>query len=89
MQLGLNDGSMVEIVSGLAEGEAVLEFIPGAPAQQSGEQFAGVGPSRRANDHGRTGVPCGRNPDVRLPNDQELHILRAWTWPSTPVTTRR
>lgn len=44
VQLGLNDGSVVEIVSGLAEGEAVLEFIPGAPAQvQPGRQFAGPG----------------------------------------------
>lgn len=44
VQLGLNDGSVVEIVSGLAEGEAVLEFIPGAPAQaQPGQQFAGSG----------------------------------------------
>lgn len=33
VQLGLNDGSRVEVVSGLAEGEFVLEFIPGAPAQ--------------------------------------------------------
>lgn len=30
--LGLNDGSVVEVVSGLAEGEQVLEFVPGAPA---------------------------------------------------------
>jgi hypothetical protein len=44
VQLGLNDGSMIEIVSGLSEGEAVLEFIPGAPAQvQQGPQFAGPG----------------------------------------------
>jgi hypothetical protein len=44
VQLGLNDGSMVEVVSGLDEGEAVLEFIPGAPAQvQPGPQFAGPG----------------------------------------------
>ncbi|MFF2243804.1 hypothetical protein ACFVTM_06435 [Arthrobacter sp. NPDC058130] len=43
VRLGLNDGSVVEIVSGLAEGEAVLEFIPGAPARQPGEQFAGPG----------------------------------------------
>ncbi|MET3919129.1 hypothetical protein ABIB26_000045 [Arthrobacter sp. UYEF20] len=35
---------MVEIVSGLAEGESVLEFIPGAPAQvQPGPGFAGPG----------------------------------------------
>lgn len=44
VRLGLNDGSVVEIVSGLAEGEAVLEFVPGAPAQmQPGQQFAGPG----------------------------------------------
>ena len=44
VQLGLNDGAVVEIVSGLAEGESVLEFIPGAPAQQqSGPQVAGPG----------------------------------------------
>lgn len=45
VQLGLNDGSRVEVISGLAEGEAVLEFIPGAPAQMPmGPQFAGPGP---------------------------------------------
>lgn len=44
VQLGLNDGTVVEIVSGLAEGESVLEFVPGAPAQeQPGAQF-GPGP---------------------------------------------
>ncbi|WP_142040347.1 efflux RND transporter periplasmic adaptor subunit [Arthrobacter sp. SLBN-100] len=44
VQLGLNDGSRVEVVSGLAEGEAILEFIPGAPAQMPpGPQFAGPG----------------------------------------------
>jgi hypothetical protein len=44
VQLGLNDGSRVEVVSGLAEGEAILEFIPGAPAQMApGPQFAGPG----------------------------------------------
>ncbi|XAS73456.1 efflux RND transporter periplasmic adaptor subunit [Micrococcaceae bacterium Sec5.1] len=32
VQLGLNDGALVEVVSGLAEGEQVLEFVPGAPA---------------------------------------------------------
>ncbi|MEV7605178.1 biotin/lipoyl-binding protein [Paenarthrobacter sp. NPDC089322] len=32
VQLGLNDGSVVEVVSGLTEGEQVLEFVPGAPA---------------------------------------------------------
>ncbi len=40
VQLGLNDGSVVEVVSGLAEGETILEFIPGAPAQVApGSQF--------------------------------------------------
>ncbi|UZX01424.1 hypothetical protein F8G81_01425 [Arthrobacter sp. CDRTa11] len=44
VQLGLNDGSVVEVVSGLAEGEAVLEFIPGALAQApAGPQFGGPG----------------------------------------------
>lgn len=32
VQLGLNDGSVVEVTSGLTEGEQVLEFVPGAPA---------------------------------------------------------
>ena len=32
MKLGLNDGSKVEVTSGLAEGEMVLEFVPGAAA---------------------------------------------------------
>jgi multidrug efflux pump subunit AcrA (membrane-fusion protein) len=42
VQLGLNDGSRVEVVSGLSEGEAVLEFIPGVPAQMpAGPQFGG------------------------------------------------
>ncbi len=31
---GLNDGSVVEVTSGLTEGEQVLEFVPGAPAVQ-------------------------------------------------------
>jgi hypothetical protein len=44
VQLGLNDGSVIEIVSGLSEGESVREFIPGAPAQlQPGPQLAGPG----------------------------------------------
>jgi macrolide-specific efflux system membrane fusion protein len=30
--LGLNDGTNVHVVSGLAEGETVLQFVPGAPA---------------------------------------------------------
>jgi len=30
--LGLNDGSMVEVTSGLEEGETILQFVPGAPS---------------------------------------------------------
>ncbi|QNO36607.1 hypothetical protein H4J02_08830 [Protaetiibacter sp. SSC-01] len=30
--LGLSDGSMVEVTSGLEEGEEILQFVPGAPA---------------------------------------------------------
>ncbi|MBO1266596.1 efflux RND transporter periplasmic adaptor subunit [Arthrobacter cavernae] len=41
--LGLNDGTKVEVVSGLAEGEQILEFVPGAPAQMQGPGMAGPG----------------------------------------------
>ena len=34
--LGLNDGMNVEVVEGLAEGDLVLQFIPGAPAGPPG-----------------------------------------------------
>jgi multidrug efflux pump subunit AcrA (membrane-fusion protein) len=30
--LGINDGVSVEVTDGLAEGEMVLQFVPGAPA---------------------------------------------------------
>lgn len=42
VSLGLNDGQQVEITEGLAEGEQVLQFVPGSPAQD-GEQFAMTG----------------------------------------------
>ncbi|MFI2565475.1 hypothetical protein [Paenarthrobacter sp. NPDC018779] len=42
VELGLNDGSVVEVVSGLTEGEQVLEFVPGAPAVQG--PMMGPGP---------------------------------------------
>lgn len=35
--LGLNDGQQVEITEGLAEGEQILQFVPGAPAQDGGQ----------------------------------------------------
>lgn len=30
LELGLSDGTVVEVRSGLAEGDAVLQFVPGA-----------------------------------------------------------
>lgn len=39
VKLGLNDGSKVEVLSGLAEGEQVLEFVPGAPAAPSQQGY--------------------------------------------------
>lgn len=41
--LGLNDGEQVEIVEGLAEGDAVLEFVPGVDAVLPDGQMAGFG----------------------------------------------
>ncbi|MFQ4147770.1 efflux RND transporter periplasmic adaptor subunit [Arthrobacter sp. LAPM80] len=41
--LGLNDGEKVEIASGLAEGEPVLEFVPGVDAVVPEGQMAGFG----------------------------------------------
>lgn len=35
--LGLNDGQSVEVTSGLAEGEMILQFVPGAPAAVDGQ----------------------------------------------------
>ncbi|WP_414172242.1 hypothetical protein [Clavibacter tessellarius] len=32
--LGISDGKVVQITSGLAEGDMVLEFVPGAPAPE-------------------------------------------------------
>lgn len=34
VSLGLNDGQQVEIIEGLDEGELVLQFVPGAPADE-------------------------------------------------------
>lgn len=34
--LGINDGVMVEIIEGLAEGDLILQFIPGAPGGDPG-----------------------------------------------------
>ena len=43
VQLGLNDGNVVEVTSGLTEGEHVLEFVPGAPAAQDPMMGPGQG----------------------------------------------
>jgi multidrug efflux pump subunit AcrA (membrane-fusion protein) len=37
VKLGLTDGTDVEITEGLAEGDLVRQFVPGAPAAQQGE----------------------------------------------------
>lgn len=42
--LGLSDGNVVEIVSGLDEGQQVLEFVPGVDAPMPDGQMAGFGP---------------------------------------------
>lgn len=34
VSLGLSDGQMVEVTSGLAEGDMILQFVPGAPAEE-------------------------------------------------------
>jgi macrolide-specific efflux system membrane fusion protein len=36
--LGISDGKVVQITSGLAEGDMVLEFVPGAPAPEPEEE---------------------------------------------------
>lgn len=41
VKLGLSDGSMVQVTEGLAEGEAVLQFVPGAPAPSPEEGMPG------------------------------------------------
>ena len=36
VSLGLSDGQLVEVTSGLAEGDMILQFVPGAPAEEQG-----------------------------------------------------
>lgn len=52
--LGLTDGSMVEVVSGLAAGDAVLQFVPGAAAPTDG-----CGGASNCFDIGGGGVAVG------------------------------
>lgn len=53
--LGLNDGINVEVKEGLAEGDVILQFIPGAPAMPGGP---GLFPGECMDD-GRGNVICG------------------------------
>lgn len=39
VSLGLTDGTSVEVTSGLAEGDRILEFVPGAPTPEEGGCF--------------------------------------------------
>ena len=41
VSLGLNDGQMVEVTSGLAEGDMILQFVPGAPGEEQGFGMSG------------------------------------------------
>lgn len=43
VQLGLNDGSFVEITEGLAEGDMILEFVPGSDAPINGGGYSPMG----------------------------------------------
>ncbi|AWB95203.1 hypothetical protein DCE93_05650 [Agromyces badenianii] len=37
VRLGLSDGTQVEVVEGVAEGDQVLQFVPGAPGEAGAE----------------------------------------------------
>ena len=37
--LGINDGAMVQVISGLEAGETILQFVPGAPAGETGGAY--------------------------------------------------
>lgn len=39
IEIGLNDGAMVEVKSGLEEGEEISEFVPGTEPQDAGDEF--------------------------------------------------
>lgn len=58
--LGLNDGINVEVIEGLAEGELVLQFVPGAPEVPGGRPgFPGEPmPGENCYDDGRGGIIC-------------------------------
>jgi hypothetical protein len=55
--LGLTDGINVEIVEGLAEGDVILQFIPGAPAFP-GEGFPGEFPGGECKPTPDGGMVC-------------------------------
>lgn len=43
VELGMSDGTMVEVVSGLEEGEAIAEFVPGTAPEQSADDPGELG----------------------------------------------
>jgi multidrug efflux pump subunit AcrA (membrane-fusion protein) len=55
--LGLTDGINVEIVEGLAEGDVILQFIPGAPAFPE-EGFPGEFPEGECKPTPDGGMVC-------------------------------
>ncbi len=56
VKLGLNDGTLVEIKEGLAEGDQILEFVPGAPSEQLGPD--GLPLPEGCFDDGMGGIIC-------------------------------
>jgi multidrug efflux pump subunit AcrA (membrane-fusion protein) len=51
--LGLNDGTNVEVKGGLAEGDLILQFVPGAPSTVGGVNGQNCKPV------GNGGMACG------------------------------
>lgn len=55
VKLGLNDGINVEVTEGLAEGDLILQFVPGAEAAQPGM----IGPDGCSYDENGNLLGCG------------------------------
>ncbi|QAY74323.1 efflux RND transporter periplasmic adaptor subunit [Agromyces protaetiae] len=43
VKLGLTDGTNVEVLEGLAEGDSILQFVPGAPGSVAQEGCVSMG----------------------------------------------
>ncbi|MBN9612690.1 MAG: efflux RND transporter periplasmic adaptor subunit [Actinobacteria bacterium] len=54
VRLGISDGTNVEVIDGLEEGEQVLEFVPGSAAPQPEESCYEVAPGETQCDPGMT-----------------------------------